>query len=101
MEEQVYAQLWKLDEQKKIEREREELEQKKMAGAATIKILDWQKSTRQQELEKNKDHMVKERSMLNKQWTIEQQQESDMENQKFILNRERNIELIQHNEQER
>jgi hypothetical protein len=43
----VYAQLWKLDEQKKIERERRELDEKKLAGQDTIKILDWQKDQRQ------------------------------------------------------
>jgi hypothetical protein len=48
MEEQVYAQLWKLDEQKKIERERQELEEKKKAGHETIQILNWQKDQRSQ-----------------------------------------------------
>ena len=46
MEEQVYAQLWKLDEQKKIERERQEAEEKKKSGHETIQILNWQKDQR-------------------------------------------------------
>jgi hypothetical protein len=50
MEEQVYAQLWKLDEQKKIERERQELEEKKKAGHETIQILNWQKDQRSQKM---------------------------------------------------
>lgn len=46
MEEQVYAQLWKLDLQSKEERERQELEEKKMRIGDTMAILDWQKDTR-------------------------------------------------------
>ena len=43
----------------------------------------------------------KEREMLNKQWALESQKEQDLEHQRFVLNRERNIELIQFNEEER
>jgi hypothetical protein len=47
MEEQVYAQLWQLDLQKKEERERlEAIEKKKLVGE-TMSILDWQKDNRQ------------------------------------------------------
>lgn len=35
--------------------------------------------------------------MLKKQWAIEHEQDKEAERQKFILNRERNIELINHN----
>ena len=39
--------------------------------------------------------------MLNKQWDMEAKKEQDLEHQRFVLNRERNIELIQFNEEER
>lgn len=46
-EEQIYAHLWKLDIQRKEERERREAEEKKRLVGDTMAILDWQKSTRQ------------------------------------------------------
>ena len=39
--------------------------------------------------------------MLKDQWTKEEQYEREMERQKFVLNRERNLELIRHNEAEK
>jgi hypothetical protein len=39
--------------------------------------------------------------MLAQNWTKEEQYEREMERQKFILNRERNLELIRHNEAEK
>ena len=48
MEEQVYAQLWKLDLQAKEEREHKEVEDKKRRVGDTMSVLDWQKDTRQQ-----------------------------------------------------
>jgi hypothetical protein len=39
--------------------------------------------------------------MLSEQWKREEEQEREMERQKFILNRERNLELIRHNEAEK
>jgi hypothetical protein len=48
MEEQVYAQLWKLDLLEKEERERKEVEEKKKLIGDTQAVLDWQKDTRTQ-----------------------------------------------------
>jgi len=45
-EEYIYAQLWKLDQQKKEERERKEQEEKKKNVQDTHVILEWQKDTR-------------------------------------------------------
>lgn len=39
--------------------------------------------------------------MLKKQWVIEANADKEADRQKFILNRERNLELIQHNAAER
>jgi hypothetical protein len=41
MEEQVYAQLWKLDLQAKEARERQEAEDKKKRVNDTMAVLDW------------------------------------------------------------
>lgn len=42
-----------------------------------------------------------ERQMLNEQWKKEQEQEQELERQRHVLNRERNLELIRHNEAEK
>lgn len=39
--------------------------------------------------------------MLKTQWAREQEHDKETERQKFILNRERNIELIKHNAAEK
>lgn len=47
LEEQVYAQLWQLDAQKKLEREVREAQEKQEKIRDTMQVLDWQKHTRQ------------------------------------------------------
>ena len=39
--------------------------------------------------------------MLQNQWKKEEEYEREMERQNFVLNRERNLELIRHNEAEK
>ena len=39
--------------------------------------------------------------MLSDQWKNEEEYEKEQERQKFVLNRERNMELIRHNEAEK
>ena len=43
LEEQVYAQLWQLDAQKKLEREMTEAREKQEKIRDTMAVLDWQK----------------------------------------------------------
>ena len=47
LEEQVYAQLYSLDAQKKLEREIAEAKEKQMLNADTLAVLDWQKSSKE------------------------------------------------------
>ena len=49
LEEQVYAQLWQLDAQKKLEREMLEAKEKQEKVRDTMAVLDWQKQTREQQ----------------------------------------------------
>lgn len=65
MEENVYAQLWKMDLAAKEERERKEVEEKKKRVADTMAVLDWQKDTRQQTKQQEKQMTEVERAMLN------------------------------------
>jgi hypothetical protein len=60
-------------------------------------VLEWQKQTRDLQRNGEIESITKEREMLKNQWAIEDEREKDAERQKFLLNRERNLELIQHN----
>jgi hypothetical protein len=71
MEEQVYAQLWKLDLQSKEERERIEAEEKKKRIGETVAVLDWQKDTRVQVKQQDRQLTDLEKQMLNEQWRRE------------------------------
>ena len=64
-------------------------------------VLEWQKQTRDLQRNGEIESITKEREMLKNQWAIEDEREKDAERQKFLLNRERNLELIQHNAQEK
>lgn len=101
MEEHVYAQLWKLDLLSKEERERKEVEEKKKLVQDTQAVLDWQKDTRTQAKHQERELTEVERAMLKEQWVREQEQEREMERQKHLLNKERNLELLRHNDAEK
>ena len=101
MEEHVYAQLWKLDLLAKEERERKEVEEKKKLVQDTQAVLDWQKDTRTQAKFQDRELTEMERAMLKEQWMREQEQEREMERQKHLLNKERNLELLRHNDAEK
>ena len=101
MEEQVYAKLWELELSKKLERERLEAEEKKKLVGETQSILHWQKETRQLTKQSDQDLNGMQKQMLKENWSKEEEYEREMERQKFILNRERNLELIRHNEAEK
>ena len=60
-------------------------------------VLEWQKQTRDFQRSSELQAIQAEREMLKTQWAIEDEKEKDAEKQKFLLNRERNLELIQHN----
>ena len=48
-----------------------------------------------------KELITKEQAMLREQWAIEEQREKQDAEQRFMLNRERNLELIAHNATEK
>ena len=100
-EEQVYAKLWMLDAEKKAERERLEAEAKKKKTQETMNILSWQTTQQAAASSAEKERRAKEQVMLKQQWQLEQEADAEAERQKFILNRERNMELINHNAAEK
>lgn len=101
LEEQVYAQLYSLDAQKKLEREIAEAKEKAKLNADTLAVLDWQKATKEQTKDHDKQLTAKEREMLKTQWEAEAEREKRIEAERHVLVRERNIGLIQHNQQEK
>lgn len=101
VEEQVYAKLWMLDHQKKVQREQEEAAHKKKKVQETLNILTWQQDTISQTKQIDAEKKAREQAMLKEQWAKETDADKEAERQKFILNRERNIELINHNAAER
>lgn len=64
-------------------------------------VLDWQKSTREMQRSQEQDLIAKEQAMLKQQWAIEEEKEKMDAQQQFLLNRERNLELISHNATEK
>ena len=101
IEEQVYAQLWQLDAQKKLEREMAEAREKQEKIKDTMAVLDWQKQTREIQRQQESELVRREQAMLQQQWAVEEQKEKQDAEQRFLLNRERNLELIQHNATEK
>lgn len=63
--------------------------------------LDWQKATREQTREGDSAQTQAERMMLTDQWEKEAEREKQAERDLALLNRERNLELIKHNEAEK
>lgn len=101
LEEQVYAQLYSLDAQKKLEREIAEAKEKAKLNADTLAVLDWQRASKEQSKEQDKQNLEAERKMLKEQWEIEADREKKIEQERHVLLRERNLGLIEHNQQEK
>jgi hypothetical protein len=101
LEEQVYAQLYSLDAQKKLEREIAEAKEKAKLNADTLAVLDWQRATKESTKEADKANLGQERTMLKEQWSVEEAREKKIEQERHVLLRERNLGLIEHNQQEK
>lgn len=101
VEEQVYAKLWMIDHSKKMAREEREAQLKRDKVQETVNILNWQTNERQHATVGEADKKKREQEMLKTQWAKEIEADKEAERQKFVLNRERNLELIKHNAAER
>lgn len=60
VEEQVYAKLWMLDGEKKAQRERNEIAEKKKKAAETVNILTWQTGEQEKAAEIARQKKVQE-----------------------------------------
>jgi hypothetical protein len=84
-----------------LEREITEQAEKKQKISDTMAVLEWQKQTRDLQRNAEVDAIQREREMLKTQWAIEDEKERKAEHERFLLNRERNLDLIHHNAQEK
>jgi serine phosphatase RsbU (regulator of sigma subunit) len=75
--------------------------EKKKITSDTLSVLEWQKQTREMNRKNEDDLLAAEREMLKRQWALDQEKEKNLEKERQILNRERNIELMKHNQQEK
>lgn len=100
-EEMLFAKLWDIDMKKKLEREKREKMEKEERVKETMDIISWQNKTKAQQERAEKLRTEQEKGMLNEIWGIEGEKEKELERQRHLLNKERNLELIRHNQMEK
>lgn len=97
MEENLYAQLSQAEVRKKEAEEKRIRETKKKEEQDRLKILEWQNQQNSTKRDTEDRMMKQEKNMLNEQWQIEDEAEKQRQTQQFLINKERNLELIRHN----
>lgn len=97
LEENLYAQLAMAEVRKQDAIEKKGQEVKKKAEADRLGVLEWQ--NRQNQTKRGTEQMMahEEKKMLNDQWAIEEETEKHRQTEQFLINKERNLELIRHN----
>ena len=101
LEEMLFAKLWEIDMKKKIERENKEKQEKDARIKETMDIISWQNKTSSELTQAEKEKQDYEKQVLNEIWKVEDEKEKEIERQKLLLNKERNLELIRHNQMEK
>lgn len=101
LEEVLYSQLWQTNLLQKQKRELEEVQERKRQIEERMKVLDWQKETREKQKQEGVRNTKKEKEMLKQQWKEEDQRAKAENEQKLQRMRELNLELIKHNELEK
>lgn len=77
LEEQVYAKLWMMDHDKKMQREKTEAGDKKKKVAETMNILTWQTDTRLTQKQIEQEKKIREQEMLKTQWVREESMDKE------------------------
>jgi hypothetical protein len=97
----LYAQLSEADLALKARREIEEKEARKKQVEERMKVLNWQKETRDMGKVVESRNEKEEKEMLKTQWKEEDQRAKAIEEERLRNKKELNIELIKHNELEK
>ena len=97
MEENLYAQLAMAEVKKKEAEEKKGQEIKKKAEQDRLDVLKWQNDQNSNRRDTEQRMAQQEKNMLNDQWQLEDEAEKQRQTQQFLINKERNLELIRHN----
>jgi hypothetical protein len=101
IEEMLYAQLSEADLALKARRDIEEKEARKKQVEERMKVLNWQKDTRDAYRAAETRKEREEKEMLKTQWKEEDQRAKATEEERLKNKKELNVELIKHNELEK
>lgn len=96
-EDMIYAELWKRDIQRKEQREKEEIEERKRRVEERNNVLGWQKETNHARKQDEQSQQENEKNMLRDQWKIEAERLKQQEAMQLEMNKQLNKELFDHN----
>jgi hypothetical protein len=100
-EEMLHSELWTLDYKKKIEKEKQELEEQTRKKQEQIRFLNWQKEQRALLKDEELNKLVQEKKMLQTQWQQELDKAKKDEIQKRINEINLHKEIINYNKKEK
>jgi hypothetical protein len=97
-EEKIFNELWIEDKKKKDRQELERLAQKEKLNSDRLQYLNWQRQLRDNQRKTMNEREQVEKQMLNEEWENEKLKEQALKRERDRLMKERNLEIIQHNE---
>lgn len=97
-EEKIYNELWLEDKKRKDQVELERLQQKEKLNQERLQYLNWQRGLRENQRKTLSEREQVEKQMLNEEWEKEKQREMAIKRERDRILKERNLEIIQHNE---
>ena len=97
-EEKIFNELWLEDKRRKDNDELERLRKKEEMNAERLGYLNWQRGLRENQRRVLTEREQVEKTMLNEEWDREKQREQAIKRERDRILRDRNLEIIQHNE---
>ena len=97
-EEKIFNELWLEDKRRKDSEELERLRRKEQMNAERLGYLNWQRNLRENQKRGMSEREQVEKQMLNEEWDKEKQREQAIKRERDRILRDRNLEIIQHNE---
>ena len=97
-EEKIFNELWLEDKKRKDNDELERLRKKDELNQERLAYLNWQRNIRDNQKRALSEREQMEKQMLNEEWNKEKQREQAIKRERDRILRDRNLEIIQHNE---
>lgn len=97
-EEKIFNELWIEDKRRKDQDELQRLQKKDELNQERLNYLSWQRNIRENQRRALNEREQLEKQMLNEEWEREKQREQAIKRERDRIIRERNLEIIQHNE---